>query len=489
MKQTLSLRQSQRLAMTPQLQQAFRIMQLAAPELSAEVYAAVETNPMLELVEDDDETEDGGQEAEEIADEAPGDEAEPSETDFDEWPDAAAPADIPEELPVDVSWDDIYAPAGAGAPPSERDELPDRGAAGTLLEHLRWQLDVAPMSDRHRVAALAILDGIDEDGMLRAGARELLAVLAPLDFDAAEVEAVLERVQQFDPPGVAARDVAECLALQLRALPAQTPWREPALRAVERHFALIAKRDFAALARRLGADEDELAGVLALIRSLHPRPGAAIGDPQVEYVEPDVFAFRRDGRWRVALNDETLPRVRVHAAYAALVKRGDKTRDGQYLRDNLQDARWFLKNLEYRNDTLLAVAAEIVQRQQAFLERGPEAMRPLVLADVAQAVERHESTISRVTTRKYMDTPRGVFELKHFFSSHVAGAGGGEVSSTAIRARIRKLCAGEDPRKPLSDSRMTALLKASGINVARRTVAKYRESLAIPPSHERKRLA
>ena len=234
--------------------------------------------------------------------------------------------------------------------------------------------------------------------------------------------------------------------------------------------------------------EEELVEVMTLIRSLNPRPGAGIGSRGIEYVEPDVLVTKRNGRWMVELNQDAAPRVRINEDYAGLIRRADPSPENQYLKNNLQDAKWFLKNLDYRNETILKVAAKIVERQVGFLERGEEAMRPLVLADIATAVDRHESTISRVTTRKYMATPRGVFELKYFFSSHVGTVNGGEVSSTAIRALIRKLTAEENPRKPLSDSRIADLLKERSIQVARRTVAKYRESLAIPPSNERRRL-
>ena len=492
MKQTLSMRLGQ--TMAPQLQQAIRLMQLSALELRTEVQDAIETNPMLELEEGADDVDN---EEPEVADEAENEADEATlETSVDEAP---APIDaIPEDLPVDVSWDDIYQPAaaassiasgGAAGEPDERSFEERNSHAETLLDHLHWQLNLTPMSARDRLAAYVILDGIDDNGMLALGVEDLLETLDPkLGFEADELEAVLRLLQRFDPPGVAARDLAECLFLQLDQLPADTPWRDEAIALVLRHFHLLAKRDYAALARRTKLAPDELVATMALIRSLNPRPGAAVGDPEIEYMAPDVFVVKRDGRWTVELNRETALRVRVNDAYAGLVKRGDASPDGQYLRDNLQDAKWFLKNLEYRNETLLKVAAEIVKRQQGFLERGEEAMQPLVLADIATAVDRHESTISRVTTRKYMDTPRGIFELKFFFSSHVADANGTEISSTAIRAHIKKLCSEENPRKPLSDNKITALLKERGIGVARRTVAKYRESMAIPPSNERKRL-
>ncbi len=559
MKQTLSMRLGQQLAMTPQLQQAIRLMQLSALELRTEVQQAIETNPMLELIEDGDEDGEGvgegeraevgegeraevgeGERAEvgegeraEVGEgeragdgEAEGrlddqdhrneDEAEfsdqaeydaddvddgPEDSALDSFADEDAPVDqpldvIPDDLPVDVTWDDIYQPTTAASSggsalgePDERSFDERNSPAETLLDYLHWQLNLTRMSQRDRVAAHAILDSVDDNGMLTTSVEDLLAALDPaLRFEAAEMEAVLKLVQRFDPPGVAARDLAECLFLQLDQLAADTPWRSEAIELVRRHFHLLAKRDFAALGRRTKLSPDELVETMTLIRSLNPRPGAAVGDAKVEYMEPDVVVVKRNGRWTVELNDETAPRIRINGVYAGLVKRAATSADGQYLKDHLQDAKWFLKNLEYRNETLLKVASQIVKRQQGFLERGDEAMQPLVLADIAAAVDRHESTISRVTTRKYMDTPRGIFELKYFFSSHVADANGTDISSTAIRAHIKKLCGAEDPRKPLSDNKIAELLKARGINVARRTVAKYRESMAIPPSNERKRL-
>ena len=497
MKQSLGQRFGQHAALTPQLHQAIKLMQLSAVELRQEVREAVESNPMLELVEDGDdggENDDGESAFDERArgeDASSGAEADPLEA-VAEDADGEPLEAIPEDLPVDVSWDDVYQPASAGtaSPGPEDAGSEERSASGaTLRDHLRWQLDLAPMSDRDRLIALVIVDSIDADGMLEDSPRALLAAFdAALAVKLAEVETVLKRVQRFDPPGVGARNVRECLLLQLEQLAPGTPWRDEAATVVRSHFELLARREFGVLSRRAKLPEAALVAAMTLIQTLSPRPGAAIGDNEAEYVEPDVVVRRRDGRWRVELNPRLAPRVRVHAGYAGLVKRGDRSAQNRYLKENLQDAKWFLQNLAYRNETLLKVAAEVVDRQRGFLERGPEAMEPLVLADIAAAVDRHESTISRATTRKFMDTPRGVFELKYFFSSHVGGVGGGEVSSTAIRALIRKLVAGEAPQRPLSDSRIAAMLKERHIDIARRTVAKYRESLAIPTSNERRRL-
>lgn len=479
--------------MTPQLQQAIRLMQLSAMELNLEIREAVETNPMLEL-EDDDigdvAAEDLGSDPEWERPEEP-----PSQTD-DEGDSFIEDVGIPEELPVDTSWDDVYQASAPPAPPLREGMEFDNPASESLADHLLWQLNLSPMTARDRLVAAAIIEAIDADGMLQVElddiAESLVGAFGPADLSADEVESVLTRVQQFEPVGVGARDLRECLLLQLDQLPPDTSSRDDAIRLVERHFDMLAGSDFNALSRASRLDVETLKRAVELIRSLNPRPGAAVGDFDCEYIEPDVFV-RRDvnggrGRWLVEINADSVPRLRINDDYARLVRRGDSSADNTFLRNNLQDARWFLKSLRNRNETLLTVATEIVERQRGFLDHGEEAMKPLVLADIANAVGMHESTISRVTTRKYMRTPRGVFELKYFFSSHVATATGGEVSSTAIRALIRKVVADENPNQPLSDSRIASMLAERNIDVARRTVAKYRESMAIPSSTGRKRL-
>ena len=337
--------------------------------------------------------------------------------------------------------------------------------------------------------ALAIIDSIHPDGLLMMSVEDICAGFDPLlDIELDEVEAVLHRIQHFDPLGVAARDLGDCLAIQLRALPENCEWRAEALALATEHLDILAAKDFASLRRKTKLADAELSKVVALIQSLNPRPGSSIGSGAAAYVVPDVHVRKVSGQWQVTLNGESIPKVRINQTYAGMIKRADSSSDNQYLRDNLQEARWFLKSLLSRNDTLLKVAMQIVEHQRGFLDYGEEAMKPLVLHDIAEAVEMHESTISRVTTNKYMHTPRGIFELKYFFSSHVSTGSGGEVSSTAIRALIKKLTADENPKKPLSDSKIAAILNDQNIKVARRTVAKYRESLAIPPSNERKRL-
>ena len=349
-------------------------------------------------------------------------------------------------------------------------------------------MSMTRFSDTDRVIGAAIIDAVNDDGYLTLTLEEIRRSLDPLgeEVAAGEVEAVLRQIQNFDPPGVAARDPGECLALQLRQLPAGTEWRDAALALVEGHLPLLASRDYRQLMQALGVGRDELRCVIELIRSLSPHPGSAVEPSAPEYVIPDIFVRRERGAWRVALNPDAFPRLRVNSHYASLVRRADDSADNNTLKNHLQEARWLIKSLQSRSETLLKVATCIVERQRGFLEHGEEAMKPMVLADVAQAVDVHESTVSRVTTRKYVHTPRGVFELKYFFSSHVYTLGGSEASSTAIRAVLRKLIAAENPARPLSDNELAAILSEQGIRIARRTVAKYREAMAIPSSTERR---
>ncbi|MCB1748356.1 MAG: RNA polymerase factor sigma-54 [Gammaproteobacteria bacterium] len=504
MKQSLQLKLGQHLTMTPQLQQAIRLLQLSAMELSTEIQEVLDSNIMLEVA--DGEGDDEGWDARNAANNesaTPGDDTDyeaPHEVGGGDPGDDDAPpaaADIPDELPVDTEWDEIYdtlLSSGSTAPARDDDGSDyERGstAGESLIEHLTWQLNLLPMSDTDRAIALAIVDAIDNDGYLSADLAELCAALA--DEDGApeedEVRAVLRQVQSFDPVGVAARDLRECLILQLAQLDAATPWLAEAQRCCEDFMDLLGARDYNQLMRRLKLDKDQLAQVLGLIQTLNPRPGSQFSSEQPEYIVPDVFVFKHKDRWRVELNPDTMPALRINPYYASLIRRADSSDDNATMRAHMQEARWFIKSLQSRSETLLRVATAIVERQRAFLEHGEEAMRPLVLHDIAEVLELHESTISRVTTRKYMHTPRGIFELKYFFSSHVSTTLGGEASSTAIRAVIKKLIAAENNTKPLSDNKIAAILSEQGVQVARRTVAKYREAMSIPPSNERKRLA
>lgn len=499
MKLSLQLKLGQQLTMTPQLQQAIRLLQLSTLDLQQEIHQALESNPMLELIEglDDEDpiAENTHSEFEKLKAETreTHQESENNSSEESQWQD-----EIPGDLVVDSNWDDTYPASGTGSSTSSYDsdnnDFESRNSAEeTLQDHLLWQLNLTPMSEQDRAIAMAIIDAIDANGMLTLDLESIHSGFDPeLDIDLDEVLAVLHRIQQFDPVGVGYRDLAECLLIQLGqlVLPGRERLIAHAKLIISEHLNLLAARDYVQLMRRTRLKEAELRDTIAVIENLDPRPGSRISPPSTTYIVPDVFVSKdqETGRWKVELNPETAPRIRINSGYAALVKRADSSAENSYLRDNLQEARWFIKSLQSRNETLMKVATRIVEHQRDFLEHGEEAMKPLVLHDIAEAVSMHESTISRVTTQKYMHTPRGIFELKYFFSSHVSTKGGGECSSTAIRALIRKLIAAENLRKPLSDSKITQLLEAKGINVARRTIAKYRESLSIPPSNERKRL-
>ncbi|WP_369602568.1 RNA polymerase factor sigma-54 [Hahella sp. SMD15-11] len=494
MKTSLQLKIGQQLTMTPQLQQAIRLLQLSTLDLQQEIQTALESNPMLEVAEDLPPAPSEGKQDESGAHQDT--EAESAhESDSQPAADEGFNESIPEDLPVDTAWEDIYQGSTlsyGSAPPDEEFDFESRNSqTESLRDHLSWQLNLMPMSEPDRRIAEAIIDAIDDDGYLMASTEEILESVnrdleEPVNED--EFNAVLKRIQHLDPTGVGARNLQECLLIQLNQLAPDTPWLNQARKVVHHYLHLLGNRDYAQVMRRARLKEHELKEVLRLIQSLNPKPGSVISTSQSEYVIPDVIVRKHEGAWRVELNPEIAPRIRVNPMYASLVRRADNSADNTYLKDQLQEARWFIKSLRSRNETLLKVATKIVEHQQAFLEHGEEAMKPLVLHDIAEAVGMHESTISRVTTQKYMHTPRGVFELKYFFSSHVSTDSGGECSSTAIRAMIRKLIADEPPKKPLSDSKIAALLGEQGIQVARRTVAKYREAMNIPPSNERKRL-
>ncbi|WP_432697954.1 RNA polymerase factor sigma-54 [Marinobacterium sp. YM272] len=501
MKQSLQLKIGQQLTMTPQLQQAIRLLQLSTLDLQQEIQQALESNPLLEVSEEDNELpgSDDGNESDNTQEKPEAAESGESEREesYEDTPEDSWSEDIPTELTTDSSWDDTYQTTPAASAPARDDdwEPGDNDTRDeTLQDHLIWQLNLTPMSDNDRLVAEAIIDGIEPDGYLTLSVEELIEQFTrqyPEDFietEQDEIEAVLHRVQQFDPPGVAARDLSECLAIQLRQLDPDTPYLQDALRLVSEHLQLLGNHDYKTLLRRMRVKEEQLQEIIRLIQSLNPKPGAMINPSQSEYVIPDVVVTKIKGEWAVNLNPEAAPKLRINAQYADLIRRADNSADNNFLKNHLQEARWFLKSLLSRNDTLLKVATEIVERQSDFLEQGEEAMKPMVLHDIAEAVGMHESTISRVTTQKYMHTPRGIFELKYFFSSHVSTSDGGAASSTAIRALIKKLVSAENPGKPLSDNKIAQLLDEQGINVARRTIAKYREAMAIPPSNERKRL-
>ncbi|MGE6660193.1 RNA polymerase factor sigma-54 [Pseudomonas sp. NPDC077408] len=504
MKPSLVLKMGQQLTMTPQLQQAIRLLQLSTLDLQQEIQEALDSNPMLEREEDGDDFDNSDPMAESVEkkSESPStDSTVQSEPDNNyeepintvenleegDWGDR-----IPNELPVDTAWEDVYQTSASSLPSSDDDEwdFTSRTSSGESLQsHLLWQLNLAPMSDTDRLIAATLIDCINPQGYLDETLEEVLESFDPeLEIELDEIEVVLRRIQQFEPAGIGARDLRECLLLQLRQLPERTEWLSEAIRLVSDHLDILGGRDYSLLMRRMKLKEDELRQIIDLIQTLNPRPGSQIEAGEPEYVVPDVIVRKHNGRWLVELNQEAMPRLRVNAQYAGFVKRADSSADNTFMRNQLQEARWFIKSLLSRNETLMKVATQIVEHQRGFFEHGDEAMKPLVLHDIAEAVGMHESTISRVTTQKFMHTPRGIYELKYFFSSHVSTAEGGECSSTAIRAIIKKLVAAENQKKPLSDSKIAGLLEEQGIQVARRTVAKYRESLGIAPSSERKRL-
>lgn len=476
MKQGLQLRLSQQLAMTPQLQQAIRLLQLSTLELQQELQQALESNPLLEQIDTHEEI----------------DTRETQDSETLDTADALEQKEMPEELPLDASWDTIYT---AGTPSGTSgdyidDELPvyQGETTQTLQDYLMWQVELTPFSDTDRAIATSIVDAVDDTGYLTVPLEDILESMGDEEIDIDEVEAVLKRIQRFDPVGVAAKDLLDCLLIQLSQFDKTTPWLEEARLIISDHLDLLANHDFRTLMRVTRLKEDVLKEAVNLIQSLDPRPGQSIQTGEPEYVIPDVLVRKHNGHWTVELNSDSIPRLQINQHYASMCNNARNDGDSQFIRSNLQDAKWLIKSLESRNDTLLRVSRCIVEQQQAFFEQGEEYMKPMVLADIAQAVEMHESTISRVTTQKYLHSPRGIFELKYFFSSHVNTEGGGEASSTAIRALVKKLIAAENPAKPLSDSKLTSLLSEQGIMVARRTVAKYRESLSIPPSNQRKRL-
>ncbi len=487
LKPSLQLRIGQQLTMTPQLQQAIRLLQLPALDLQAHVREALETNVMLEAEEEAGP--DGMQEAPAVG----GADDEPQQT-GEYAAQGGTPVDgdragEPEVEIADESWADQAAGPSETPWSGDDDRYDDfsdqRGLS--LQEQLIEQLQLAHLSAVDLAIARVITDAISDDGYLQDDLENIRASLLPeITASAADVERVLGAVQALEPAGVGARSLGECIALQLRQLDPATPARDLAMRIALEHLDLVAAQQFVLLRRQLRCGESDLEMALALVRSCHPRPGAAMSPDQAEYVIPDVFVRRTEHGWIVEVNPATVPRVRVNQGYANLVSRSP---DHAMLRTQLQEARWLMRSLEIRNETLVKVARCIVQRQARFFERGEEAMVPLILKDVAEAVEMHESTISRVTTAKYMHTPRGVYEFRYFFSSHVAAADGTEMSSTAIRAKLRKLIGQESPDSPLSDAKLAEILSGEGIPVARRTVAKYREGMHIAPSNERKRAA
>lgn len=481
MKHSLQLKLSQHLTLTPQLQQSIRLLQLSTVELNQELERFLAENPLLERIEPA------------ASDEPSPPTGPPNGSEHEAAATTASTASESREDQPTFADEASFGEEHSSTPGSRRDD-DDRedftqfaAAEPTLQEHLSQQLALTSLTSRDRLIAEFVIGHLDEDGYLKQDLEELResALAAMSDVDIEELQIALRHVHNLEPTGVGARDVAECLELQLCALPADTPYRAAAVELVSRHLDVLAARDFNRLKRLLGVTEEELRDIHALVLSLDPKPGRAFGQGDVRYVVPDVVVRKLGGRWSASLNRDAMPRLRVNKMYADILQ-ASRENGGKHLAGQLQEARWLIKNVQQRFDTILRVTQSIVDRQKNFFEHGEVAMRPLVLREIAEAVSLHESTISRVTTQKYMLTPRGIFELKYFFGSHVSTDTGGACSATAIRALIKQLVAAEDGKKPLSDHRLSDILAQQGIQVARRTVAKYREAMHIQPANLRK---
>ena len=486
MKPSLQLKLSQHLALTPQLQQSIRLLQLSTLELNQELEKYLLENPLLEREDEDGyatvapppingeirESANAQDERHEPANEsAEGDEARSGTGDEEGWP-----------------GDGSYGSSPAGNRDDDDGDYQDIQAATTSLsDHLIWQLGLTQLSDRDRMLVRVLIEALDEDGYLFQSLDELAEIMPPeLDIEPEELQIALKHLQNFDPTGVGGRCAQECLALQLQILPADAT-RDLALTVVRQHLELLAGRDFAKIKKLTGCDDDALRAAHALIRGLNPRPGAQYTPLDARYIIPDVIVKKIRHHWQANINPDAYPRLRINRLYAQMLS-GQRRGENTGMSGQLQEARWLLKNVQQRFDTIQRVSQTIVDRQRQFFEHGEVAMRPLVLREIADILGLHESTVSRVTTQKYMATPRGIFELKYFFGSHVATDTGGACSATAIRALIKQLVGAEDPKKPLSDSQIAEILGQQGIVVARRTIAKYREALNIPPVNLRKSL-
>lgn len=503
MKHSLQLKLSQHLTLTPQLQQSIRLLQLSTLELNQELERFLQENPLLEREEEDGE--EGAPPATPTAEAAPEPPPDlpseipsdiPSEVstsstadgDGDEVPDAPEAAESTERESMDDSdWLDEGSYGNSGSPEGEESDYPQMPAGTTSLrEHLLWQINLMNLPHRDKQMAAIIVDSLDDNGYMKQDLAELAEMLpAEIEADEEDLLIALRHVQNLDPPGVAARDLGECLALQLAALPQDTPWRTEALNVVRQQLDALAGRDYAKLKKALKCDDNTLREVQRLITGLNPRPGARFSTEEPRYVVSDVIVRKLKGMWVASLNPDAMPKLRINRMYADILSR-NRDASHQQLAGQLQEAKWLIKNVQQRFDTILRVSQCIVDRQRHFFEHGEVAMRPLVLREIAEILGLHESTVSRVTTQKFMFTPRGIFELKYFFGSHVTTETGGACSATAIRALIKQLVGEEDTKRPLSDSQISEILGKQGIVVARRTIAKYRESLQILPVNLRK---
>ncbi|ENV13334.1 RNA polymerase sigma-54 factor [Acinetobacter schindleri NIPH 900] len=480
MKLSVGLKVANSLSLTPQLQQAIRLLQLSSLELEQEIQLQLDSNPLLEKVEEQSNLES----------------LSTSEVEHDQkdLTNELNADHLPDDLPVDTDWDDVYThqPTSLGAAEYEEREDNRQGHL-SLQQHLIEQVNLLHFSKIDKLIAHCIIDSLDDKGFLEVEISEITTsvqhLLQSMDYEEEieddEVLVVLKHIQRLEPIGVGSRNLAECLMVQLDNLPASTPCRNDAIKLLQ-HYELLITNELPRLIKQTGLNPEQLRCAVDLLKTLKPHPGLEFEDRESDYQVPDVVVLKKNDCWQVMLNPDVMPKLRVNSFYANMIRRADQSDDNQYLRNQMLEAKNFIKSIDERHKTLLKVATCIVEHQKAFLEIGAEGMKPLVLRDIAEEVELHESTVSRVTTNKYMLTPRGLFELKYFFSSHVGTTSGGEASSTAIRAKIKKLISEENIRKPLSDNAIANMLKEEGIDVARRTVAKYRESLHIPSSSERK---
>ncbi|MDE4040329.1 RNA polymerase factor sigma-54 [Acinetobacter pittii] len=479
MKLSVGLKVANSLSLTPQLQQAIRLLQLSSLELEQEIQIQLDSNPLLEKIEEESLTESlaalENKESDDLTTELNADH-------------------LPDDLPVDTEWDDVYTHQSTALATQEFEEREDnRQVQLSLKEHILEQVNLLHFSKIDQLIAYCIVDALDDKGFLDAEIEEIILAAQQLlnemdieeEIEEDEVLVVLKHIQRLDPLGIGSRNLAECLKIQLEFLPKDVEYVNEA-KSLLQYYELLIANDLNKLLKQTGLTKDQLKFAINLLKTLKPYPGMDFDKQESDYQIPDVVVSKKDLHWQVQLNPDVLPKLRINSFYSSMIRRADQSEDNLYLRNQMLEAKNFIKSIDERHKTLLKVASCIVEHQKAFLEIGPEAMKPLVLRDVAEEVELHESTVSRVTTNKYMLTPRGLFELKYFFSSHVGTTAGGEASSTAIRAMIKKLVANENPRKPLSDNVIATLLKDEGIEVARRTVAKYRESLHIPSSSERK---
>ena len=485
MKQTLQLKVSQQLSLTPQLQQSIRLLQLSTHELNEEIERIAQENPMLEIAD--------GNNNWEARTEDPVGPISSGVSDTEMASEPAAPsienhsaAEIDQNrMPDDFQAYDFYH-GGRESNDEDNDGIPVAANPLNLREHLNLQIGLSQITEREKKIVGLLIDSLDDDGYLKQDLSELIALL-PLELEIGmdHLQTALAHLQLLDPSGVGARDLKECLEIQLRALPEDTPYRDQALLLVSNHLDKLASHDFVQIKKILGCDDEKMRAIHSLIVSLNPKPGAVFSGSAARYIVPDVVVTKVNGAWTANLNPEAMPRLSINRLYADIL-RGNRDDSARRLAGQLNEAKWLIKNIHQRANTILRVSSAIVERQRQFFEHGEVAMRPMVLREIAEILELHESTVSRVTAQKFMRTPRGIFELRYFFGSHVATDSGGACSATAIRALIKQLVQEENIKKPLSDSKISQLLEKQGIVVARRTVAKYRELMQIPPANLRK---